>query len=312
MDDNIQTAALTTLTTCFDLRRGDSFLFVSDGAKQNLCEAFRQTCAQLEITFSTLELVTESSYEPPESLAQLLKQPTAALIATRRSYTHSDAVRAARAQGLRVATSPGIHEADLIAGLAADYSGIASRARLFAAKLEQAHRVAIKSSTGTDLQFEIKGQRGFAETGLYTSPGAVGNLPAGEASCGVDANSASGRLVVDGSYPKLGRLAAPLDLQISEGRIVDVTGEQARALLDLLDEQAPEARYLAELGIGLNPTFHLTGSTLLDEKVAGTLHLGFGNNVSFGGSNSVPYHADAVVTDARLYLDGELIDTVSS
>ena len=69
------------------------------------------------------------------------------------------------------------------------------------------------------------------------------------------------------------------------------------------DDQAPEARSLAELGIGLNSSFGLTGDTLLDEKVAGTLHLGFGNNLSFGGKNGVPYHADAVIKDADLYLD---------
>jgi len=300
-------AALKTLTSCFALQKGDQFLFISDGQKQTLETAFREACKQLELSFSAYVLEAEDSYEPPSYLEALLNQATAALIATRRSYTHSDAVRQARAKGLRVATSPGISEAKLITGLAADYAHIARSARLLASQLEQASHVKVSSPSGTELSFKIAQQKGFAETGLYTSPGNVGNLPAGEASCGVDEGTAEGQIVVNGSYPKLGKLASPLLLTVKKGRIVDVSGEQAQAFLSSLDEQALEARDLAELGIGLNSSFGLTGDTLLDEKVAGTLHFGFGNNVSFGGSNAVPYHADAVVTDADLYLDAKQI-----
>jgi leucyl aminopeptidase (aminopeptidase T) len=62
-------------------------------------------------------------------------------------------------------------------------------------------------------------------------------------------------------------------------------------------------RLLAEIGIGTHPTARLTGAILEDEKILGTVHLAFGNNVGFGGSNDVAIHVDGLILKPTLVTD---------
>lgn len=58
MNQLVHPAALKTLTTCFELQKGDQFLFISvisGGQKQALENAFREACKQLELSFQKLK-----------------------------------------------------------------------------------------------------------------------------------------------------------------------------------------------------------------------------------------------------------------
>ena len=60
----------------------------------------------------------------------------------------------------------------------------------------------------------------------------------------------------------------------------------------------------AEFGIGLNPAItSLTGNSLFDEKMAGTIHIAIGDNINFGHNISSHIHADLVVSRPSLFLD---------
>ena len=52
---------------------------------------------------------------------------------------------------------------------------------------------------------------------------------------------------------------------------------------------------------------HISGYALEDEKVLGTTHVALGNNKSFGGTNDVPIHLDAVVYKSTIEIDGKII-----
>ena len=74
----------------------------------------------------------------------------------------------------------------------------------------------------------------------------------------------------------------------------------------------PGARFLGELGIGTNRGIdRATGSTLLDEKIAGTIHLALGRSYAeTGGINASALHWDLVCdlrAGGRLSADGEAI-----
>ncbi len=307
----VHTAAATLLDDTFGLARGDRLSFVADAAKRQLADALRSATAGRGIAFDLHELEREEAYELPPAIAAALAETTAALISTRRSYTHTDGVRGAVAQGARIATNSGLSEAQLVTGLAVDHGAVAERAARYAALLEPAREVAILSGDGAELHVSIADQRALFETGIYRTPGDLGNLPAGEAACGIDDGSGEGVLVVDGSWPGLGVLDAPLELHVRGGAVTEVCGARAGELEALLDRHGPAARRLAELGLGMNPTFELQGITLLDEKIAGTIHVAVGNDVSFGGSNDVGYHADGVIRAPRLFLDGREVELPS-
>ena len=77
------------------------------------------------------------------------------------------------------------------------------------------------------------------------------------------------------------------------------------------------ARFLGELGIGTNPGIdRATGSTLLDEKIAGTVHLALGRSYpETGGRNVSALHWDLICdlrSGGRLTADGEEIEIPGS
>jgi aminopeptidase len=72
------------------------------------------------------------------------------------------------------------------------------------------------------------------------------------------------------------------------------------------------ARFLGELGIGTNTGIdRATGSTLLDEKIAGTVHLALGSSYpETGGLNRSALHWDLICDlrkGGRLTVDGEVL-----
>ena len=71
------------------------------------------------------------------------------------------------------------------------------------------------------------------------------------------------------------------------------------------------ARFLGELGIGTNVGIdRATGSTLLDEKIAGTVHLALGRSYpETGGTNYSALHWDLICDlrdGGRLSADGQV------
>ena len=60
---------------------------------------------------------------------------------------------------------------------------------------------------------------------------------------------------------------------------------------------------------------HLTPCSLVrkltiileDEKVYGTVHIAFGTNTSFGGTNKADCHMDGIILEPTLYFDDKLI-----
>jgi leucyl aminopeptidase (aminopeptidase T) len=42
----------------------------------------------------------------------------------------------------------------------------------------------------------------------------------------------------------------------------------------------------------------------VDKRIAGTVHLGLGDNLGLGGASRAATHTDVLVRDARLELDG--------
>lgn len=109
-----------------------------------------------------------------------------------------------------------------------------------------------------------------------------------------------------------GVAVAGIELQFEAGKAVEATAAQNEAyLLELLNRDAG-ARYVGEFGIGMNVEVdRLTGSTLLDEKMAGSIHLALGQGFpGAGGRNRSAIHWD-LVYDLRdggeLWVDGQLI-----
>lgn len=135
--------------------------------------------------------------------------------------------------------------------------------------------------------------------------GQSGNLPSGETYIAPLEGTANGEIVIDGSIADIGRLTKAVTIRVENGKLVAASGSQGEALLALLGDG--DGRMLAELGIGTNPMARMTGNVLEDEKKAGTCHIAFGSNHTFGGTIHADVHIDCIITRPQLFIDGKLI-----
>lgn len=245
--------------------------------------------------------------EPPALVAELLRCADVFIIPTSRSLSHTRArIEACRA-GSRGATMPGITPEIMIRTLNADYRRIERQSLILARRLTSARQARIQSGNGAELYLELAGRRGDPDTGIVTKTGAFSNLPAGEAYIAPIERKSEGVVIVDGSFAPLGRLRRPVRIELQHGLIQRITGNNQ--LARIFRRYSPAERVLCELGIGTNYRAIITGNVLEDEKVLGSVHVAFGNNLGFGGKNQAAIHLDGVITAPSLWLDDEPIIT---
>lgn len=173
----------------------------------------------------------------------------------------------------------------------------------------------ITTPAGTDLRAKITGRLDDNGYGTSLHPGEASSPPDVETAVGP--LTSEGVIVVDGSipFPGLGPITEPIRCYVENGFIVRIEGGREADILreGLAAFHDPRVYWVAEIGFGLNPACKISGRMLQDEGMFGTMHIGIGNNLSYGGDNDTPVHIDLImrtptyVVDGRtLYKDGEL------
>lgn len=308
MGEDMLQVARQVLQDNLGLRAGEQLLVIEDETTLKIGEALFAAGAQLGARALLLRIqpLGRSGAEPPEAVARAMGAADVVIAATAHSLTHTQAKKAACAAGVRVATMPGITEEMFFAGpITADYNRVAALTRRIADLLSSAEEATLEKD-GQRLRLSLRGRKGIASTGVYRERGASGNLPSGEAYIAPVEGSAEGVVIVDGSFAGLGRPAAPLKLTFTRGVLTAVEGPDGGRLLNLLGDD-PQARNLAELGIGTNDKARITGVILEDEKAYGTVHVALGSNDTFGGRVAAGIHVDGVIKAPDLYIDGRKV-----
>jgi len=311
--EGLLNAAWVALRDCLLLQPQETVLILTDESRAPIGRALLQAARELGAPACYLEMpvLDRDGQEPPPPVAELMKGFQVVVAATERSLTHTTARREACQAGARVATMPGIQEDTMIRCLAADYYAIAARTEKLTQLLNRSTNVRVAASGGTDLRFSIQGVQAISSTGLIHKPGTFGNLPSGESYLRPLEGTAEGVLVVDGSMAGVGNLIELeeiIQIEIRQGRAVRITGGNAAGCLEaLLGPVGPDAYTMAEFGIGTNDAARIIGNILEDEKVMGTIHVAFGNNISMGGQVNVPIHLDGIVQYPTVEVDGRLI-----
>ncbi|MEW6080961.1 MAG: aminopeptidase [Bacillota bacterium] len=306
----LQAGALVAVSQCLSVQQGETVLIVTDQHCLDVAWALWRAAWKVrgEPMMMVMRPREAHGEEPPLPVAKAMKESAVCLLPTSRSLTHTVARREASEAGTRLASMPGITSDIAARSLDADYGQISCVTEKVASLLDAGASVQLETPAGTHLTMDISGRRAVRDTGLYTSPGAFGNLPAGEAYIAPVEGSATGHMVVDSTMAGIGFLDHPLVIEVVEGKAVSVTGRgYAERLEAMLDAAGPAARNLAELGIGTNPAATIVGNVLEDEKVLGTVHVALGSNASFGGRVRVACHLDGVMLRPSLWVDGVLV-----
>lgn len=310
INKELMQASIIGLRDAMGLKPEETLLVVTDEVKRDiglaLHEAGKQLCKEsILVEMKSREINGE---EPPFAISEMMKMVDVVVIPTAKSLTHTDARRNAVKEGVRVGTMPGISVEIMSRCLNADFDKIVELTEYVAKRLEGVKTVKVVTEAGTNLVMPIEGRMIIPSTGVLREKGQSGNMPSGETYLAPIEGKSNGTLVIDGSMAGIGVVKTPIKVEIRDGYAEEITGgEEAQRLIAMLDKNGREARAVAEFGIGTNYKAILSGQILEDEKVLGTIHVAFGNNLTMGGSIAVNSHLDGLVKSPDVYFDDELV-----
>lgn len=206
--------------------------------------------------------------------------------------------------GARYASMPLFEPEMFLTSMDVNWYEVASLSVDISDILTEATWVHVKSDYGTDIEFSIEGRKALADTGLFHKSGDFGNLPAGEGFIAPVETEAYGKLVI--IYGPDRKLERPITFKFNAGGVEDIEGfEDYRYYIEDIFKRMPEARYIAEFGVGTNPKATRADNILEAEKIMGTIHIAIGDNHTFGGTNRVSFHTDYVVFEPTVVVGGK-------
>ncbi|MEF8901669.1 MAG: aminopeptidase [Halovenus sp.] len=175
--------------------------------------------------------------------------------------------------------------------------------------LDPAREVRIVSGDTTDLTMHIDGNPTLNDYGEK-------NLPGGEVFTAPVRDSVEGEVLFDKPLYHQGREVTGVSLRFEDGKVVDYAAEKNEAVLTEVLETDEGARYLGELGIGMNRDIdRFTYNMLFDEKMGDTVHMAVGR--AYGDTvgednerNDSAVHVDMIVDmseESYIEVDGEVI-----
>jgi leucyl aminopeptidase (aminopeptidase T) len=308
--DELKSGVEQVLYTCMGMKEGEELLIVTDDKTASLGDLFYDVALSEGLQVESLQYpaLTVDGMEPPSDVADALLNSDVAILITSTSLTHTRARKAASDKGVRIASLPGFTEDMLKSPMMVDYESMTAMSQKVAQMLTAAKKARITTKAGTDLTMSLEGRAGEDDCGIYTAPGAFGNLPSGEAYTAPLEGTTNGMIVYDASMGGVGLLKEPIRVTVKDGWAVKVEGgEEAARLQSILDKAGKNGANIAELGIGTNEGARVTGSVLEDEKVLGTVHIALGDNANFGGKVDADCHLDGILSAPNLYLDDELV-----
>ncbi len=185
------------------------------------------------------------------------------------------------------------------------WSELSERQARIVAHLSSAWEVRIEAD-GTDLRLRVDGRTWINSDGRR-------NMPSGEVFTGPLESSANGVIRFTIPSGPDGLEVTGAELTFVDGEVVGARAQQGEDYLLAALATDAGSRYLGELGIGTNQGIdRATGLILLDEKIAGTVHLALGRSYpETGGVNASALHWDLICDlrqGGRLSVDGEPVN----
>jgi len=306
---SLKKGAKTIVHQCMNITQDESVLILNDSNDEELLKALEKQVEKQSKTHKYLKYKEPSNHgeEPPEHIAEEMKDHDVVIAPTRKSLSHTKARVNACENDARVATLPGINKEIWNTSLQADYEKVREISEKVYTLLESTQTVSIKTPSGTDLELSINIEFFHTDTGIIHEPGQFGNLPAGEADGG--AIEANGTLVVD-HFPFA---PAGTEIEIKDNKAVSIKHpEKEESELSKAFENIEGSKQVAEFGFGTNPEATLIGNVLQDEKVLGTVHIAFGDNTSYipkedSRHNPCEIHWDTICENPTVKFDEKIV-----
>jgi aminopeptidase len=170
----------------------------------------------------------------------------------------------------------------------AAWTALSERQDELVTRLTPAREIRIQAP-GTDVTLSVAGRTWVNSDGRR-------NMPSGEVFTGPREASANGTIAFTVPTGPRGVTVSGVELDFRDGEVVGARAEQGAEYLRATLATDDGARRLGEIGIGTNTGIDVpTGHILLDEKMAGTVHLALGRSYpETGGRNVSAVHWDLI------------------
>ena len=146
----------------------------------------------------------------------------------------------------------------------------------------------IKDSNGMNLNLKKYGNSVLCED--YLTKINIIQIPSGEVFFPVDFLNCNGLINVNSNNN-------PILLEVDKGEVDfnKISKKIGRCVI-------------CEFGLGTNPKMPMIKMIPTCEKAWRSCHIGFGNNISFGGNLNLQYHFDLVISNFELFIDNQKWD----
>jgi leucyl aminopeptidase (aminopeptidase T) len=301
-------AAKNALENVLDAVSSESVAIVCDDEKSEVGQAFAEGALPLGLWTRLVILQTGKEVRkeiPPQLLEIVANQKPNIYINLMRGQREETPFRIritkleTRDRRSRLGHCPGVTLDMLTDGALSLTSEGHQQMQLFAQKLlrslESAERVELQTPSGTDLSMSVEGRPFYTDTKIDWKTMKWMNLPTGEVLVAPVENSLSGRLVCDVAIGGIGLLKSPVEIVAKNGEVVTVASRNQAVLGAVKASLSTDdwSDVVGEFAFGINPKARLVQEFLEAEKVLGTVHIAFGDNLDYpGGKNSSKNHMD--------------------
>jgi leucyl aminopeptidase (aminopeptidase T) len=161
--------------------------------------------------------------------------------------------------------------------------------------LEGVVKIDLNTPSGTKLSLSVDKRPFYTDTKLDWKTMKWMNLPTGEVLAAPVENSLSGNLVCDMAIGGIGPLKTPVELTVKNGQVARTTSKNQKILQAVKESLATDewSSIVGEFAFGINPKARFVQEFLEAEKITGTVHIAFGENMDYpGGKNPSRNHMD--------------------
>jgi leucyl aminopeptidase (aminopeptidase T) len=304
--NKLYAAAERAVDQALRLRKGETYLLVTDKPKMEIAEALA-ACAKRAGAEVTTYLMTETLRPitgPTRQFKELIRGASATTYLLEGRFAEKPFRGFMVSEGAkhgRICMMPGITRDMMERLVAIDFSEMARFTRKVVRAVKDAEEVVVENAAGTRIAFSVKGRTWHEDVGDISKKGSHGNLPAGECYTAPVEETFTGTIAIGLIDDKLGRGT----MTFKAGKLVDYRGDGIAEVVKTVGND-PTARVIGEFGIGTNKGARISSNMLEAEKAYGTAHFAIGDSYGLGRNKS-KFHFDALVDKVTITAKGKTI-----
>ncbi len=193
-----------------------------------------------------------------------------------------------------------------------DHAKMSVLGKKLASKLQNAGKVHVTATNGTDLTFTVGDRPVHVHDGIVDdedlSKGTIfESLPSGSVQVAPVEKTAEGTVLFDQPMALRGKLVKALRLKFAQGRLVSYDAQaNLDAFADYYEGATGDKDRIASFAIGINANADFIGY-FTDALVLGAVTIGVGNNKEIGGANDTTFGHAQTLSKATVEADGAQI-----